>query len=237
MRKNILLIQFRKNNKIARHEKKCILKVIGYKMVNLTCKNLFVDGISLSKKDLSNIDGIIIGGSGDFSFSKKEQHHDLFEIIKKSIPFVKDAIKRNIPILGICLGHQYLAYLLGSKVVNDKKQEEFGTFKASLTTSGKTHPLFRNIPTNFLVQEGHEDCIKKLAKDITILAKGQRCKIQSFCLGRIFAVQFHPELAAKKDMIARQNEYAGYKRSFKPAPYSLKVIKNFLDLILLRSFL
>ena len=224
MKKNILLIQFRRNTKIARHEKTCILESIQRNGISLKRRNLFTGSADLSNNLLGGIDGIIIGGSGDFSFSKKEQNHGLFKTIKKSTPFIKDAIKRKIPILGICLGHQYLAYLLGSEVINDKKQEEFGTFKVSLTTSGKTHPLFKNIPTNFLAQEGHEDCVKKLAKNITVLVKGQRCEIQSFCFERIFAVQFHPALAAKKAMIVRQNEYAGRKRKFKSAQPPNKVI-------------
>ncbi|TSC94562.1 MAG: amino transferase [Parcubacteria group bacterium Licking1014_1] len=230
--RNILLIQFRKNKLIANQEKKCLLKILKKKGVNLTSENLFLEKAEILSKYLTRVDGIIIGGSGEFSFSKKNNYLDLFKKIKESAPFIKKAIKKDIPILGICLGHQYLSYIFGSKVTSEEKQKEFGTFNVHLTPVGKKDPIFYSIVDNFLAQQGHEDCVKSLPKNAILLAKSDNCKIEGFKIKNknVYGVQFHPELE-KKDSKARL-KMAGIKEGieFKESPLAKKVIINFLKL-------
>ena len=58
---------------------------------------------------------ILLGGPisvyGDYEFLKKEEK------------MIKDAIAKNIPILGICLGSQLLAKTLGAKVYKGQQKE------------------------------------------------------------------------------------------------------------------
>lgn len=235
MKKNILLIQSRINDLTIRQEKECILRPIKNKVV-FSSKNTFKNDINLSTKDLEKIDGIIIGGSGEFSISKKTEDRDLWLKIKKANPIIKKAIKKNIPVLGICLGHQYLAYLLGSKIIRDKKQKEVGAFKISITPHGKNDPLFKNLPSNFLAQEGHEDCVEKLPKGASLLAVGKKCKIQSFRFKNIYGVQFHPELYKKEDVKFRAKLSPDYinekdKVNFISCSESVKILRNFLSII------
>ncbi len=231
MKKNILLLQFRKNNLVARHEKMCILRGLGNN-VNLIAKNIFRGGPNLSEIILDKVSGIIIGGSGEFSFSRKEKTPDLWKIINSLTPFIKKAIKGDVPILGICFGHQYLARILGSKILCDESQREAGTFKICLTKIGRQDPLFSKIPLNFLAQEGHEDSIKKLPRRAILLAVGKKCKIQAFRLKNIYGIQFHPELSSFKDLELRSRFYPHYisgaaKIDYKPSPFAKKIIKNF----------
>lgn len=233
MKKNILLIQFRINSLIVRQEEKCILKSLG-KEVILSSKNIFKNNVNLPLKDLDKIDGIIIGGSGEFSISKKGKNKDLWGKINKVTPFIKKAIGKGVPILGICFGHQYLAHVLGSKIINDKRQEEVGAFPISLTAHGKKNPLFKHLPANFIVQEGHEDCVEKLPTGAVLLAEGKKCKIQSFHLGNVYGVQFHPELYREQDVKFRANLSSNYmkgkeKINFISCPESKKVLQNFLS--------
>lgn len=234
--KNILLVQFRKNNQIAEHEKKCVLRYLGSK-TNLISKNLFRENIDFNSINLPEISRIIIGGSGEFSFSEREKYPDLLLRIRKITPFIKKSIKKNIPILGICLGYQYLAYILGAEVRADKSQEEVGTFKISLTKSGRSDHLFSGTPLEFFVQEGHKDSIDKLPKGTILLAKGEKCKIQSFRLKNknVYGVQFHPELNIK-DMKFRQNNYPSYVSqndiiNIKASPFGKQILINFSRLI------
>lgn len=234
MKKNIILLQFRENILVAEHEKECISKCLNGG-VNIISKNIFKGKNYLSDKILSETSGIIIGGSGDFGFSKKRKNIKLWKKIKKTMPFLKKAIKRDIPILGICLGHHYLAYLLGVKIVCDESQKEVGTFKVFLTKTGKSDPLFYDMPSEFLAQQGHEDSIKKIPSGAILLASGKKCKIQAFCLGKIYGVQFHPELSKAEDMKFRAEIYPNYisggtKFIFKNSPFAKKVLKNFINL-------
>jgi len=232
--KTILLLQFRKNDLIARHEKKCILNCLG--VANLVSKNVFKNDFKILEKEINKISAIIIGGSGDFSFSRKETTPDLWEKINKLTPLIKNFAGKNIPILGICFGHQYLAYIFGSEIIRDESQKEVGTFELHLTKSGRRDGLFYKIPSNFSAQEGHEDSVKKLPKGAILLAQGTRCKIQTFRFKNIYGVQFHPELSSIKDLELRSRFYPHYapsaaKINYRPSPFAKKVIKNFVKII------
>jgi len=234
--KNILLLQFRKNSQIAKHEKKCILRYLDSK-INLVSKNLFRENVDFNNTSFSEISGIIIGGSGEFSFSKKKKRLDLLSKIEQITPFIKRSIKKNTPILGICLGCQYLAYILGAEVRADKFQEEVGTFKVSLTKLGRSDRLFFKTPLEFFTHEGHKDSIDKLPKGTVLLAGGKKCKIQSFRLKNknVYGVQFHPELNVK-DMKFRQRHYQSYapgnkKISIESSFLAKRILKNFFSLV------
>lgn len=227
--KRIILIQFRKNKTIADQEKKNIEKIIN-KKINVI--NVFVDNFNL--KDLKNIDRIILGGSSEFSFSRKAELPELNKKIKKVTRFIKAAIKKNIPMLGICLGHQYIAMIMGSKILRDPKQKEVGTFYISLDKDISGEPLFKNIPQKFLAQEGHEDSIKNISKNMVVLATGEKCNIQSFKLKgkNVYGVQFHPEMDAEdsKMRLKLNPHYDSHHIKIKSSPFAKRVIKNFIKI-------
>jgi len=241
--KNILLIQFRRDVSAA-HEKKCFLRFFQ-KRKNLRLKiiNAFDKKIDFSspQKLLNRIQGVILGGSGEFYFSGNttEIKEKIFQtMLTKINPFIKYLLKNDFPTLGICFGHQMLGYFLGEKVVADKSQAQTGTFLVFLTKEGEKSPLFSGIPKKFFAQFGHRDSLKDLPKGTKLLAKTKRCKITIFQYkNNIYGIQFHPELTYQ-DMIVRLRLYPGYfkknlekrKRILKPTLFASKIIRNFLKL-------
>jgi len=147
---------------------------------------------------------------------------------------VEQLQKHSIPVLGICLGHQYVGSLLGSKVVNDKSQAAVGSFKVCLTDEGKSDPLFEGIPEEFITQYGHKDSLNTLPSRSVLLAQNERCKIAAFRHGNIYGVQFHPELEAP-DFTFRLSFYPNYKileeTKIFPSPWAQKILVNFFNLI------
>ena len=107
---------------------------------------------------------------------------------KYAISIIKELIKKNMPIFGICLGHQILALALGAK-----------TKKMRLGHRGANHPVKNLIKDNVEItsqNHGFEIIKKSLPKNIEIThislfdscVEGIRLKNKP-----IFSVQYHPE--------------------------------------------
>ena len=101
---------------------------------------------------------------------------------------MKDQIKKNFPIFGICLGHQILALALGAK-----------TKKMSLGHRGANHPVKNLINGNVEItsqNHGFEVVKSSLKKNVQIThislfdnsIEGIRLKSRP-----VFSVQYHPE--------------------------------------------
>jgi len=107
---------------------------------------------------------------------------------KYAIPIVKELIKNNLPIFGICLGHQILALTLGAK-----------TKKMGLGHRGANHPVKNLIRGNVEItsqNHGFEVVKSSLSKKVQITHKslfdnsieGIRLKNKP-----VYSVQYHPE--------------------------------------------
>ena len=107
---------------------------------------------------------------------------------KYAVGIIKEIIRNNIPIFGICLGHQILALTLGAK-----------SKKMKLGHRGANHPVKNLIKDNVEItsqNHGFEIIEKSLPKNIEITHKSlfDNC-IEGIRLKNkpIFSVQYHPE--------------------------------------------
>ena len=173
---------FEKNKKKSLHVvaidygiKKNILRYFS----NFNCKVTVVPCKTSAEKILSlKPDGIFLSnGPGDPAATGKY-----------AINIIKDLIKKNLPIFGICLGHQILALALGGK-----------TKKMKLGHRGANHPVKNLISENVEItsqNHGFEVVRENLPKNIQITHKslfdnsieGIRLKNNP-----VFSVQYHPE--------------------------------------------
>ncbi|MBN1860151.1 MAG: GMP synthase subunit A [Candidatus Thermoplasmatota archaeon] len=99
----------------------------------------------------------------------------------------------EVPILGICAGHQFMARHFGG-VVKPSQLPEFG--KILLTVCTDDEPLFEGVLKTSIVWESHNDEITVLPKDFLILAYSENCKIQAIrhTKKQLYGLQFHPEV-------------------------------------------
>lgn len=107
---------------------------------------------------------------------------------------VVKAFGNNVPILGICLGHQAICASLGARVTYAKKLMHG---KQSEVGFDKDCPLFKNCPDHAQVGRYHSLAVKAetLPQDLKIIAQtadGEVMGVQHHN-GLIYGLQFHPE--------------------------------------------
>jgi GMP synthase (glutamine-hydrolysing) len=98
----------------------------------------------------------------------------------------------NVPVLGICYGHQMIAQTLGG-VVQKGKEREYGKKIATLDINS---PLFTGLEETEQVWMSHFDQVIKLPDDFEITGETDICSIAAYqnLERNIFGVQFHPEV-------------------------------------------
>ena len=108
------------------------------------------------------------------------------------IKIVKSLYKR-LPILGVCLGHQIIGQVFGSKIVQAKKLMHGKTSKIISKKNG----ILKNLPKTFEATRYHSLIIdkKSLSIDLEITAETKDGLIMGVQHKKynVHGVQFHPE--------------------------------------------
>ncbi|MBC3796354.1 glutamine amidotransferase [Acetobacterium tundrae] len=108
--------------------------------------------------------------------------------------WLKEITQKNIPILGICFGHQLLAQTLGGSVDYHELGEEKGEVEIQLTNDGKKDPLLGVLPSHFSAYASHTQTVTKLPKNARVLAKNNFESFHAVSFGeKVWGLQFHPE--------------------------------------------
>ncbi|THJ16771.1 MAG: type 1 glutamine amidotransferase [Nitrospira sp. CG24B] len=113
--------------------------------------------------------------------------------IAEEAAFIRSALLSNKPVIGVCLGSQFMAKALGVTVCPGKALE-IGMTPIQLTNEGKTDPVFGAGPESFEVFEWHGE-IFDLPKDCVPLAGSDIAPLQAFRYGdRAYGLLFHVEM-------------------------------------------
>ncbi|GAB7055247.1 MULTISPECIES: type 1 glutamine amidotransferase [Paenibacillus] len=139
--------------------------------------------------DVSSFDLLVILGGPMSAYH--EQRHPWISAEKA---FIRKAVHLKKMVLGICLGAQLLAEVLGGKVYKNE-QKEIGWHPVFRT--GQSHFLMKDLPDRFYSFQWHGDTFE-LSSELLHLAYSEACQNQAFAYGdRVLGLQFHLESTPK----------------------------------------
>lgn len=113
--------------------------------------------------------------------------------IAEETNFIRSALRAGQPVIGVCLGCQFMAKALGA-VIRPGKALEIGMTTVRLTADGKQDPVFGACPDAFDVFEWHGE-VFDLPNDCAPLAGSKIAPLQAFRYGsRAYGLLFHLEM-------------------------------------------
>ena len=112
--------------------------------------------------------------------------------------WIRDAMAVELPLFGVCYGHQLMAHALGGRVDYLPGGREIGTQPIELSPGHDSDPLTRVLRGNFRAHTTHEQSVLEPPAGATILARSARDPHQFLRYGpNAISVQFHPEFNAE----------------------------------------
>jgi GMP synthase-like glutamine amidotransferase len=137
--------------------------------------------------DFDNVDGVITLGGGMMV-------GDPLPWMQPELEFLAEAHKRNLPLIGICLGAQMIAKALGGEVAPMEKGPEWGMLPVKQLPIANTDTILAGVPWTSWQFHAHGQEVKTLPPGATTLQCSDKCKVQSYRAGlRTYAFQYHFE--------------------------------------------
>ena len=124
--------------------------------------------------------GIIFTGGPNSVYDESSPH------------YTADILELGIPILGICYGHQHMAYMAGGEITSAEDSSEYG----KTTVYAEDNVLFEGVQKESICWMSHTDYVKCAPKGFRIIAHTDKCPCAAMCdeSRKLYGVQFHPEV-------------------------------------------
>ncbi len=140
--------------------------------------------------EFSEISGVIVTGSSALVTEREPWS-------EQGAQWLSRAVVDEIPVLGICYGHQLLAHGCGGRVERNPLGREIGTVTVGFEGPSAEDPLFAGLPREISVQVSHVESVLELPPRARRLGSSVGDPNQVFALGEVaWGVQFHPEFDA-----------------------------------------
>ncbi|MFZ5981404.1 MAG: type 1 glutamine amidotransferase [Candidatus Zixiibacteriota bacterium] len=127
------------------------------------------------------------------------------DFLTRLYEFMSVAVKKEMPLLGICLGAQMLAKVLGAEVKRNHVRE-IGIYRVNLTEAGINDKVFEGFGSPLTVFHWHQDTFG-VVRGAILLATSDTCTNQAFRYKNSVGLQFHIE-PLSEDIPRWCDEYA-----------------------------
>lgn len=172
--------------------------------------------------------GIIVTGSGAMVSTEAPW-------MLESGRWLRDAVECDVPVLGVCFGHQLLSHALGGRVGRNPQGVEGGTVEVRFEASDD--PLFGVMPQCADLQAHHYETVLEAPSGSIVLASSDRDRHQVLRHApAAWGVQFHPELTLPMmsmlmDALATDDDQHGHAQmrdTLRPSPEGPSLLKRFV---------
>jgi GMP synthase (glutamine-hydrolysing) len=184
---------------------------------------------------LAELAGVIVTGSAASVYER-------LPWMLRAAAYLRELVSGDVPVLGICFGHQLLGDALGGRVARNPNGREIGTQELELTSRDA---IFGEGP-RMLVNTTHVDSVVELPPRAecfarTALEPNAAVKFSESAWG----VQYHPEVdaevmrhyvRARRELLEREAfDVAALEQTARETPEAAGVIARFLQLVTARE--
>ena len=164
--------------------------------------------------DANGFDVYLITGGKYSVFEDLDWQHKLFD-------FIRQIYNKNIPLLGICYGHQAIAHVLGGHV----ERFDNGWGAGVTTVNVIDQPVWlQPITEKIYLLTMHQDQVTTIPFEATRFLGSHFCNNSGFYIDdKVLAIQQHPEFTPElcRDLIVRRKKRIG--EQYEPALKSLEI--------------
>ncbi len=137
--------------------------------------------------------------------------------------WLKGALDKQVPILGVCFGHHLLAQVLGGEVGRNPNGAEFGAVEIEQSAAAAEDPIFKGLPKDFKMHVFHYESILDLPTGAVMLASNAHDENHAVRYGKnAWGVQFHPEF----DPEIMDSAIDIYKTDMEDANYDIETLRE-----------
>lgn len=153
--------------------------------------------------------------------------------------WIRAAMAVEMPLFGVCYGHQLIAHALGGEVGYHPGGREIGSQAIRLTAAGLGDPALQSAGTAFAAQLTHLQTVLTPPPGAVVLAGSAHDPHQVLRYGPdALSTQFHPEFTpaimagiidARAEVLAQEGRDPGALRdAIRPAPFPRKMLRDFV---------
>jgi GMP synthase (glutamine-hydrolysing) len=179
----------------------------------------------------SQVAGAIITGSGAMVTERLPWS-------EQTAGWIRDAMDVDLPLFGVCFGHQLMAHALGGRVDYLPGGREIGTQPITLLPDATGDVAAGTAPATFRAHTTHEQSVLETPRGTVVLARPTRDPSHILRYGRnAVSTQFHPEFSAEVMRAYVRRKHAGVRlanleqlgafREVAATPWARRLLRQF----------
>ena len=182
--------------------------------------------------DARGFDAAVITGSGAMVSERLDWS-------ERTADWLRGAARQDLPMLGVCYGHQLLAHAFGGRVDYNPRGREIGTVDIECLPAAAEDPLLGAAPPRFRAHATHLQSVLEPPPGAVVLARSalDDCQAVRFAPA-VWGLQFHPEfntvhmrgyITAREEMVAAEGlDARALLRAVDPARHARGLLRHFV---------